>query len=297
MLTIYEQIQESIDFIEANLFEGVTSDTAASSACMSVRSFHRYFPALTGYRFGEYVRKRRLSEAMSILMGSEDSVLEIALHAGYDSHEAFTRVFKQEFGVAPLRFRTSGRSAAPTEKLDIVGEVNMGVLTRLLPEMTVACFDGFKPEPEQQAHRLMTAWMSLHPEAAGSHRLFGHNIDTFGFLSHGPDNDGYRLMVTLPDEALPLGPGAHLGTIDSGVFVVTGIEGSFDDDPSGSWVVDGWKRLQVMMQRQGIHEHPSHRWFEEWLAPVTPGRTRFDLYVEIERPPGGLDERIGDVTT
>ena len=80
MLTIYEQIQESIDFIEANLFAGVTSDTAASSACMSVRSFHRYFPALTGYRFGEYVRKRRLSEAMGILMRSEDSVLEIALH-------------------------------------------------------------------------------------------------------------------------------------------------------------------------------------------------------------------------
>ncbi|MCJ7782135.1 MAG: AraC family transcriptional regulator [Acidimicrobiia bacterium] len=80
MLTIYEQIQESIDFIEANLFEGVTADTAASSACMSVRSFHRYFPALTGHRFGEYVRKRHPSEAMSILMRSDDSVLEIALH-------------------------------------------------------------------------------------------------------------------------------------------------------------------------------------------------------------------------
>ncbi len=62
VLTICQQIQGAIDFIEANLFESVTSDTAAGSACMSVRSFHRYFPALTGC----------------------------------DSHEAFTRTFENE---------------------------------------------------------------------------------------------------------------------------------------------------------------------------------------------------------
>ena len=50
MLTIYEQIQQSVDCIENRLFEGVSTETAAHAACMSVRSFHRYFPAVTGYR-------------------------------------------------------------------------------------------------------------------------------------------------------------------------------------------------------------------------------------------------------
>ncbi len=157
----------------------------------------------------------------------------------------------------------------------------MGVLTKTLPEMTVACFDGFRPEPERQAEELMAAWMSRHPEVAASYRCFGHNIDLSGNLAHEPDNDGYRLMATVQDETLALEPDTKICTIGTGEFVVTGIEGSFADDPSGSWISEGWRRLQVMVQRQGLEVHPSGRWFEEPLEPVTPGKTRFDLYLEI----------------
>ena len=282
MLTIYEQIQDAIEFVEAKLFGDVAAGAAARAACMSARSFHRYFPALTGYRFGEYVRKRRLSEGLEALTGSESSVLEIALRVGYDSHEAFTRAFKKEYGASPLRFRNDRLSAARTEKLNIVGEVTMGVLTKTLAEMTVACFDGFRPEPERQAEQLMTAWMSRHPQIAGSCRIFGHNIDLSGHLAHDPDNDGYRLMVTVPADWAEVDPDTGIGKIQPGDFVVTGIEGSFDDDPSGSWITEGWRRLQEMVERQGLRLHPSGRWFEELLEPVTPGRTRFDLYLEID---------------
>ncbi|MDH5371794.1 MAG: helix-turn-helix transcriptional regulator [Acidimicrobiia bacterium] len=282
-MTIYEQIQDAIDFVEANLFEVVGVDVAASSASMSPSSFHRYFPALTGYSFGEYVRKRRLSEALETLMRTDVSVLEIALRTGYDSHEAFTRAFKREFGVAPFRFRTGGLSAARTEKLNLVGDVMMGVLTKTLPEMAVVCFDGFRPEPEYEAQRLMVEWMSRHADLAGSCRSFGHNIDLSGNLSHEPDNAGYRLMATVPDHAVALETDTPFRKIRPGVFVVTGIEGSFDDDPSGSWITEGWRRLQVMVERQGLRVHPSGRWFEEWLEPAIPGRWRFDLYLEIEK--------------
>lgn len=282
VLTIYEQIQGSIDFAEANLADGASSEAAADAGCMSVRSLHRYFPALTGYRFGEYVRKRRLSEASDTLRSSDDSVLRIAIESGYDSHEAFTRAFKKEFGVAPARFRAERLTVGRTNRIDLVGEVIMGVLMKSLPEMTAVCFDGFRPEPEQQAHEQMATWMDLHPESVASCRIFGHNIDRAGNLSQNPVNDGYRLMVTIPAGAPPLEPETHLTTIDSGEFVVTGIEGSFDDDPTGTWITEGWKRLQVMIERQGLVVHPSNRWYEEALEPTAPGRARFDLYLEIE---------------
>ena len=70
MLTIYEQIQLSVDFVERNLSNSISAGAAARSAGMSLRSFHRYFAALTGYRFGEYVRKRRLSEALERLIAT-----------------------------------------------------------------------------------------------------------------------------------------------------------------------------------------------------------------------------------
>ena len=279
VLTIYEQIQESVDLVEAHLPTGITSREAAQSAGMSLRSFHRYFPALTGYRFGEYARKRRLSAAIDDLASTEASILTIAFQSGYDSHEAFTRAFKSEFGITPVRFRTNGDAVSRTRKLDLVGEVNMGVLTRSLPEMTVVEFDGFKPDPEYAAQREMEAWMEKHPEATGSHRTFGHNIDRQGRLAHDPDNEGYRLLLTVPGTAL-LQDGRR-GTIAAGSFVVTGIEGSFEEDPSGSWITDGWRRLQEMVKRNDLQVHPSHRWFEEWLEPVEPGNARFDPYLEI----------------
>ncbi len=284
MLTIYQQIQESIDLVEEELPAPVTADAAARAAAMSLRSFHRYFPAVTGYRFGEYVRKRRLSEAVDQLLTTDASVLRIAIDAGYDSHESFTRAFKKEYGVPPRRFREEAEAVPRTRKIDLVGEVNMGVLTRDLPDMTVVCFDGFKPDPETTAEAKMTAWMERHPEAVGEHRIFGHNIDRDGRLAHEPDNEGYRVLVTVPESALPVGDGAFLGKIEAGVFVVTGIEGSFTEDPSGAWITEGWRRLQEMVKRNDLTVHPSHRWFEEWLEPVEPGNARFDLYLEIVQP-------------
>ena len=281
MLTIYEQIQQSIDFAEDNLAGEVTSEAAARAAAMSLRSFHRYFAALTGYRFGEYVRKRRLSRATGDLLETGSSVLEIALGSGYDSHEAFTRAFKKEFGIPPLQFRSRGEAARRTERMDVMGEVELGVLTRSLEDMVVVCFDGFRPAPEEAAAKKMNAWMAGHPEALGSHRIFGHNIDAAGLLAHDPDNEGYELRLTVSEAALPLGDDVRLGKIDAGRFVVTGIEGSFDEDPTGSWITTGWGRLQEMVEKKGLRVHPSHRWFEEWLEPVNPGRTRFDLYLEI----------------
>ena len=281
MLTIYQQIQEAIDLVESDLAKTVTAREAARSAAMSLRSFHRYFPTLTGYRFGEYVRKRRLSLAMADLVNGDQSILTIALRSGYDSHESFTRAFKREFGDTPSQCRADGLSRRLVAEIDLVGEVMMGVLTKTMPRMEVVCFDGFKPEPEAAALQQMEEWLQRHPEVIGSHRTFGHNIDAQGRLAHDPDNSGYRVMVTIPESAIPFGDDTLVATIETGTFVVTGIEGSFEDDPSGSWITAGWERLGEMIARSGIEPHPSHRWFEEFLEPVKPGNSRFDLYLEV----------------
>ena len=281
MLTIYEQIQQAVDLVEADLSQNVTAGAAARTAGMSLRSFHRYFPALTGYRFGEYLRKRRLSAAAGALRDSDASILAIAIDSGYDSHEAFTRAFKSEFDATPSEFRSSELPATRVRAIDLVGEVQMGVLTKSLPEMRVVVFDGYKPDPEFTALKKMETWLERHRDAIGPHRVFGHNIDENGRLAFDPDNVGYRVMVTVPEEALPFDDETEVATIAAGTFVVTGIEGSFEDDPSGSWITAGWQRLQEMVKRNDLSVHPSGRWFEESLEPVERGNTRFDLYLEL----------------
>ena len=101
-MTIYEQIQNAVDYIEKNLFERQSSDEIANSVFMSSRSFYNYFWIITGYTYKEYVIKRRLTEAAKILSTSNERIYKIAFEIGYESHEAFTRAFRHEFKISPL---------------------------------------------------------------------------------------------------------------------------------------------------------------------------------------------------
>ena len=55
-----------------------------------------------------YVRGRRLTEAARFLAAGEPDILKVALEAGYGSHEAFTRAFREQFQVTPEDFRSAG---------------------------------------------------------------------------------------------------------------------------------------------------------------------------------------------
>ena len=119
-MTIYEQIQKSVDFLEDRIAHGASirgegdaaRTIAAREAGMSDRSFVTWFQAVTGLTFGEYARRRRLDRARILLGDTTLSVLDVALDSGYRSHEAFTRAFAEEFGVTPADCR-KGRPFRP----------------------------------------------------------------------------------------------------------------------------------------------------------------------------------------
>jgi AraC family transcriptional regulator len=69
----------------------------------------RAFAAATGLSVMRYVRTRRLSEAARALAGGAPDILNLALDADYGSHEAFTRAFRDHFGVTPEAVRSSTR--------------------------------------------------------------------------------------------------------------------------------------------------------------------------------------------
>src|SRR5215217_4194545 len=56
-----------------------------------------------------YVRVRRLSEAARALANGAPDILQLALDADYGSHEAFTRAFRDHFGITPEMLRASAR--------------------------------------------------------------------------------------------------------------------------------------------------------------------------------------------
>lgn len=56
----------------------------------------------------EYIRGRRLSQAVFDIQNGSEKIIDIALKYGYESHTAFTRAFKELHGVAPMSARRPG---------------------------------------------------------------------------------------------------------------------------------------------------------------------------------------------
>ena len=51
----------------------------------------------------DYLRRRKLAFALIAVRDTNKSILDIALDHGFSSHAAFTRAFKDVYGVTPLR--------------------------------------------------------------------------------------------------------------------------------------------------------------------------------------------------
>jgi len=104
-------IQESVEFIESHLDELPQVPEIARKAGLSTAHFQRLFHALVGETVVGYARRRRLSRSVEALIETDQRVLDIALEAGFESQEAFTRAFAQQFGIPPGRFRARGERA------------------------------------------------------------------------------------------------------------------------------------------------------------------------------------------
>ena len=97
-------------FIESNL--GGELSLAGIATASGVSRYHllRAFGAATGHSVMGYVRARRLTEAARLLAAGAADILGVALDAGYASHEAFTRAFRDQFGLTPEATRAQRHS-------------------------------------------------------------------------------------------------------------------------------------------------------------------------------------------
>lgn len=98
--------------IRRHLTEPLDRTALATLAGFSVPHFHRVFAAHVGESPTAYIRRLRLERAARKLRVGAIDIGEVALAAGYESHNAFSKAFKQQFGLSPSAFRDLGCRAA-----------------------------------------------------------------------------------------------------------------------------------------------------------------------------------------
>jgi AraC family transcriptional regulator len=94
-------IERAVWFIESRLSDPIRLVDVADAVGVSPFHLARLFHAVAGQPVISYVRSRRLSEAARALASGRPDILGLALDVGYGSHEAFTRAFRDRFGLTP----------------------------------------------------------------------------------------------------------------------------------------------------------------------------------------------------
>ena len=88
-------------------------DTIAARSGWSAFHLHRAFRAMVGETPKQYTLRLRLERAATRLLMTSDSVLDVAVSSGFNSHEVFTRAFRRHFGRTPAAYRAAALAASP----------------------------------------------------------------------------------------------------------------------------------------------------------------------------------------
>lgn len=104
-------VEKAIWVMERNAGERLSLPAVAEACGVSRSHLANAFGSATGWSVVKYLRARRLSEAAEALAAGAPDILAVAMDAGYGSHEAFTRAFREQFGLVPEQIRERGSVA------------------------------------------------------------------------------------------------------------------------------------------------------------------------------------------
>lgn len=135
-------IFSTLIYIQTHLNESLDLNNLANRVGYSPYHFHRTFREFVGEPVKEHIRRLRLERGAYRLKISEESILKIALDAGFKSHESFTRAFVRQFETTPLSYRKDFLRLSHARKRKIAPEyLPMNAFKKdsgLLPNQTTA---------------------------------------------------------------------------------------------------------------------------------------------------------------
>jgi AraC family transcriptional regulator len=105
------RVNAVIDHIEHHLDHDLTVRSLADVAGFSAFHFHRIFSAVTGETLGQFIARIRVERAATLLLAHPSaSITEIAVSSGFSNPSAFSRTFRQTYGMTPTQWRRGGHA-------------------------------------------------------------------------------------------------------------------------------------------------------------------------------------------
>jgi AraC family transcriptional regulator len=296
----WEQIQQTIEYIENHLDEEINIENLAKIASLSPFYYQRLFSRLIKKPVAEYIKLRRMAKATVTLLQKYKRIIDIALDLGFSSHEHFTRTFKDTFGMTPEEYRknpvTLNRMTKPELLLHyvlidegvplitdgIVLEINRQQLTEPI------CFTGMKVDmpvqfvdglgTESGVDPLDTLWRSFHEQKETVLKLSVNNEEigvAYPSLKEGCFS--YFAGTRSRQEEVP--DGYMRWELSQGKYVVC----SFEAENFEALVMDALYKAQQYVYTTWLpkHELQTDVFCAERYASHSPETTNMELWLKL----------------
>jgi AraC family transcriptional regulator len=99
------ELRRVLEYIDAHLGTNLALGHLAEAARMHVFAFIRHFKQGTGVSPHQYVLRRRIERARSLLADTDLSIVEIALRCGFGDQSSFTTAFRRWTRLTPRGYR------------------------------------------------------------------------------------------------------------------------------------------------------------------------------------------------
>lgn len=292
-MNYYERIQNAINYIEKGIDEKLDLKEVSKKAYMSLSNFYRLFFSLVGYTAKEYIRLRRMSEAITELDNNNETILNIAMKYGYNDHASFTKAFKRIVRVTPKTFRQKSMKWS-FDKINILEEYYSSVddesfnlypdikVLKQIPTMKVACYCYYGKNPEYKTFDVISTWIRK-----SNLNIEKDRVRVFGFNNPSPKNIGdeeygYEVWVTIDEQKKISDSLVKTKLVPGGLYAVCGVKNLIIDGNEGMLISETWKRLAEWL-KVSKYKYGNHQWLEEHLNFDKYGTPTvgMDLYIPI----------------
>lgn len=277
-----QRVLQAQIFIQNNLNESLSLDEIAQASYLSRFHFHRIFTAMSGESVQAYIRRLRLERAIFILQHEKCSILDIALQAGYQSNEAFSRVIKKRYGLSPQAIRHLNDFSPQTYQT--INQATLENYSMNVDIKTTEAIDVIFTRHIGSYRKADVAWTKIM-KWAQHNDFFANNPDTLriGIAHDDPaitaeEKLRYDACLSITCDT-PNNIGLHYQTIAGGKYAVAEHKGAYDKFPVAfTWLFGDW----LPNSHQEVRDEPCFVIYKNSIMNTPTEELRSDIYIPLK---------------
>lgn len=100
-----EQLDDLTLYLNDHCMQDIPLEQIVKISCMGARKLQTVFKSCYGCTITEYIQQRRMSQAETLLAGTDLPIGQVARSVGYTSASRFSELFRRSTGLLPGEFR------------------------------------------------------------------------------------------------------------------------------------------------------------------------------------------------